>query len=362
MHTPTPGPRPGRQRMTAAWRRSAQGRPGGAGAGRLREHLRLGRKGLAIGVDIGGTKVAAGVVDAEGRILSQARRSTPGNDPRAVEQVIVELVEELGRDHRIRSVGIGAAGWMDLDGATVLFSPHLAWRNEPLRNNLQRMLRRPVLLTNDADAAGWAEWRFGAGRGESRLVCITLGTGIGGAMVMDGRLERGRFGVAGEFGHQILVPGGHRCECGNRGCWEQYASGNALGREARELADGNSPVAQELLRVVDGRPERITGAIVTELAKAGDPTSRELLEDVGEWLGLGLANLAAALDPGTLVIGGGLCDAGDLLLAPARKAFARNLTGRGFRPAAAIELAALGPNAGLIGAADLSRVSSRMRG
>lgn len=361
MHTPTPGQLPGPYRRAAAWRRRTRTGTGAGASGQgFREHLRLGRKGLAIGVDIGGTKVAAGVVDAEGRILSQAKRSTPGSDPRAVERVIVELVEELGRGHRIWSVGIGAAGWMDLDGGTVLFSPHLAWRNEPLRDNLQRLLRRPVLLTNDADAAAWAEWRFGAGRGESRLVCITLGTGIGGAMVMDGRLERGRFGVAGEFGHQVIMPGGHRCECGNRGCWEQYASGNALGREARELAAANSPMAQELLKAVEGRVEAITGVIVTDLAKAGDPTSRELIEDVGEWLGLGLANLAAALDPGTFVIGGGLCDAGELLVAPARKAFARNLTGRGFRPAATIELAALGPNAGLIGAADLSRVSSRM--
>ncbi|WP_374199821.1 ROK family glucokinase [Arthrobacter sp. SO5] len=362
MHTPAPGQQRGPFGRTAPWRRRVRaGAGGGAPVPGLREQMRLGRKGLAIGVDIGGTKVAAGVVDAEGRILSQAKRSTPGNDPRAVEQVIVELVEELGAGHRIASVGIGAAGWMDLDGGTVLFSPHLAWRNEPLRANLQRLLRRRVLLTNDADAAGWAEWRFGAGRGESRLVCITLGTGIGGAMVMDGRLERGRFGVAGEFGHQIMVPGGHRCECGNRGCWEQYASGNALGREARELAAANSPVAQEILKAVDGRVESITGVIVTELAEAGDPTSRELIEDVGEWLGLGLANLAAALDPGTFVIGGGLCDAGELLVAPARKAFARNLTGRGFRPAARIELAALGPDAGLIGAADLSRVSRRVR-
>jgi glucokinase len=362
MYAPPPGEQAGPLRRPAPWRRrppalQPRQRPGDG----FREHLRLGRKGLAIGIDIGGTKVAAGVVDADGRILSAARRSTPGSDPRAVEQVIVELVEELGAGHRIWSVGIGAAGWMDLDGGTVLFSPHLAWRNEPLRANLQRLLRRPVLLTNDADAAAWAEWRFGAGQGQPRLVCITLGTGIGGAMVMDGRVERGRFGVAGEFGHQIIMPGGHRCECGNRGCWEQYASGNALGREARILARANSPVAQELLAAVDGRTEEITGAIVTERALAGDAVSRELLEEVGEWLGLGLANLAAALDPGLFVIGGGLCSAGDLLVEPARKAFARNLTGRGFRPAAGIELAALGPNAGLIGAADLSRVSSRMR-
>lgn len=320
-----------------------------------------GRHGLAIGVDIGGTKVAAGVVDTEGRVVAEARKSTPGTDPRAVERVIVELVRELGEGRRIGSVGIGAAGWMDLDGGTVLFSPHLAWRNEPLRANLEQLLLRPVLLTNDADAAAWAEWRFGAGRGEDRLVLITLGTGIGGAMVMDGRVERGRFGVAGEFGHQIIVPGGQRCECGNRGCWEQYASGNALGREARELARANSPVAQELLKAVGGDPEAIRGVTVTELAQSGDAASRELLEDVGEWLGLGLANLAAALDPGTFVIGGGLCDAGELLVGPARKAFARNLTGRGFRPAASISLAALGPRAGMIGAADLSRVTARTR-
>jgi glucokinase len=312
------------------------------------------RRGLSVGIDIGGTKVAAGVVDVRGGILAEARRATPGGDPRAVEAVIVELVTELSSQYRIRSVGIGAAGWMDPTNSTVLFSPHLAWRNEPLRRNLEKLLRRRVTVVNDADAAAWAEWRFGAGRGESRLVCVTLGTGIGGAMIMGGRVERGRFGVAGEFGHQIMVPQGHRCECGNRGCWEQYASGNALGREARELASANSPVARAIIDAsVDGTP--ITGALITRLALAGDPASRELVDDVGQWLGLGLANLAAALDPGTFVVGGGLGAAGDLLLEPARRAFARNLTGRGFRPAARIERAALGPDAGLIGAADLSR-------
>ncbi|MGG5172989.1 ROK family glucokinase [Pseudarthrobacter sp. J1738] len=324
--------------------------------------LRLRRRGHAIGIDIGGTKVAAGVVDADGNILASARRETPGSDPRAVESVIVELVKELSEGHRVSSVGIGAAGWMDLAGATVLFSPHLAWRNEPVRENLERLLQRKVLLVNDADAAGWGEWRFGAGRGEDRLVCITLGTGIGGSMVYDGKLERGRFGVAGEFGHQIMVPGGHRCECGNRGCWEQYASGNALGREARGLAEANSPVAQELLRAVGGVSSKITGVTVTEAAQAGDAASMELIQDVGEWLGLGLANLAAALDPGTFVIGGGLSTAGALLLEPAERSFKRHLTGRGFRPPATITLAALGEHAGLIGAADLSRVSGRTAG
>lgn len=318
-----------------------------------------GRRGLSVGIDIGGTKVAAGVVDVHGTILAESRRATPGRDPRAVEDVIAELVRELSGDYRIRSVGIGAAGWMDLSNSTVLFSPHLAWRNEPLRRNLEQRLRRRVTLVNDADAAAWAEWRFGAGRTESRLVCITLGTGIGGAMIMDGRVERGRYGVAGEFGHQIIVPQGHRCECGNRGCWEQYASGNALGREGRELAASGSPVAGSIIDAVSGDTSLITGALVTELAISGDRASRELVDDVGQWLGLGLANLAAALDPGTFVVGGGLSVADELLLGPARRAFGRNLTGRGFRPAARIERAALGPAAGLIGAADLSRLLSR---
>ncbi|WP_354182451.1 ROK family glucokinase [Arthrobacter sp. UYP6] len=320
---------------------------------------RMRRRGLAIGIDIGGTKVAAGLVDGDGRVLAEARRSTPGQDPREVESVIVDLVGELSANHHVWSVGIGAAGWMDLAGSTVLFSPHLAWRNEPLRENLERLLRRRVYLVNDADGAAWAEWRFGSGLGQSRMVCVTLGTGIGGAMIMDGRLERGRFGVAGEFGHQIIMPGGQRCECGNRGCWEQYASGNALGREARELAAANSPVAQELLRAVDGDISAISGAVVTRMALEGDQASVELLEEVGQWLGLGLANLAAALDPGMFVVGGGLSAAGDLLLEPARRSFARNLTGRGFRPAARLELAELGPAAGMIGAADLSRIAAR---
>jgi glucokinase len=311
---------------------------------------------LALGIDIGGTKVAAGVVDGAGIIGEELRRDTPGRDARAVEDVIVELVRELGSRHDIRSVGIGAAGWMDLDGGTVMFSPHLAWRNEPLRENLEGLLNRPVTLANDADAAGWAEWRFGAGRGHNRLVCLTLGTGIGGAIVMDGRVERGSYGMAGEFGHQIIMPGGHRCECGNRGCWEQYASGNALGREARELARAKSPMAAELLAAVHGRARDITGNVVTELALAGEATSRELVEEVGDWLGLGIANLAAALDPALFVIGGGLSAAGELLLEPARRAYAKNLTGRGFRREASIVAAELGPAAGLIGAADLSRV------
>lgn len=316
---------------------------------------------LSLGIDIGGTKVAAGVVDEHGAIVEELRRDTPGRDPRAVEAVITELVQELGTRHQLGSVGIGAAGWMDLAGSRVVFSPHLAWRDEPLQENLQGLLGRPVLVTNDADAAAWAEWRFGAGRDRDRMVMLTLGTGIGGALVLDGRVERGSFGMAGEFGHQIIMPGGHRCECGNRGCWEQYASGNALGREGRELARKHSPMAAGLLAAAGGRPKGITGQVVTALALQGEPTAQELVAEVGEWLGLGIANLAAALDPALFIIGGGLSAAGDLLLEPARRAYLRNLTGRGYRQEAIIAEAQLGPMAGLIGAADLAREQSQKK-
>ena len=251
---------------------------------------------------------------------------------------------------------------MDADRSRVMFAPHLAWRDEPLRDGLQARLGVPVIVENDANAAAWAEWRFGAGRGEPRLVCVTLGTGIGGGIVIDGVVQRGRWGMAGEFGHMVVVPDGRRCECGNRGCLEQYASGNVLGREARELARAESPVTVPLMERVKGDVSALVGPLITQAARDGDAVAVELFGDVGRWLGIGLANLAAALDPGLFVIGGGVSDAGELLLAPARASFRRTLTGRGFRPEPEIVKAALGPEAGLVGAADLARRESVARG
>ncbi|AZZ39813.1 ROK family glucokinase [Acidipropionibacterium jensenii] len=313
---------------------------------------------LSIGIDIGGTKVAAGVVDESGTILRRLRRPTPSRSPEAVENAIVESVDELSTGLSIGAVGIGAAGWVDTEQALVRFSPHLAWRNEPLRDRLTTRIPVPVLVDNDANAAAWAEFRFGAGRGSRVMVCLTLGTGIGGALVINGRLFRGRYGMAGEFGHMTVVPDGHWCPCGNRGCWEQYASGNALVRDTRALIEEGSPRAQGLIEhVTDHDPARLVGPDVTAAAVDGDQMAIELIADVGHWLGLGMADLAAALDPDLFVIGGGVSDAGELLLAPARTAFGRHLTGRGFRPMAEIEHAAFGPDAGLIGAADLARHS-----
>jgi glucokinase len=310
---------------------------------------------LSIGVDIGGTKVAAGVVDEVGAILERWQEPTPSHSPQAVEDAIVRAVEQLRSRHRVEAVGIGAAGWVDNDQAVVRFSPHLAWRSEPLKARLSGRIDLPLIVDNDANAAAWAEYRYGAGRGCSVMVCITLGTGIGGGLVIGGKLFRGSYGMAGEWGHMVSVPDGYWCECGNRGCWEQYASGNALVREARALARTNSPTAQRLLEMVGGDPDKISGPDVTAAAIQGEPTSVELLADVGTWLGRGIANIAAALDPEVVVIGGGVSAAGDLLLHPAQRAFSRTLTGRGFREEARLVLARFRNDAGLIGSADLAR-------
>jgi glucokinase len=315
---------------------------------------------LAIGIDIGGTKVAGGLVDVDGNITHRARRDTPhrSKSPSVVENTIVDVVDELMQivgSETVAAVGIGAAGFVAADRATVVFAPHLSWRHEPLRETLQKRVAVPIFVDNDANAAVWAEWKFGAAQGETHVMMITLGTGIGGGILINGEVQRGRFGIAGEFGHMQVVPGGHRCECGNRGCWEQYASGNALVREARSLVSANSPIASDLLDRVEGHPSNLTGPLITEAARDGDPTARELLAEIGNWLGVGIANLAAAFDPGTFVIGGGVSAAGDLLLASARETFKRRLTGRGYRPEARIVAAQLGNDAGLIGAADLAR-------
>jgi len=253
------------------------------------------------------------------------------------------------------AVGIGAAGWIANDRATVLFSPHLAWRDEPLKEALAGRIGFPVTVENDANAAAWAEYRFGAARGE-RVVCIvTLGTGIGGGLVVSGTLYRGAFGVAAEWGHMQVVPDGRRCACGNRGCWEMYASGTALARDARELAEVSPVAAHRLLELAGGDPAALTGTLVTTAAREGDAAAVEIFTAMGRWLGRGIASLAAALDPSVVVIGGGVSEAGELLLRPAQEEFAGSLTGRGFRPLAPIRLAALGPDAGLVGAADLAR-------
>lgn len=272
---------------------------------------------LALGIDIGGTKVAGGVVAPDGAVLATARRATPGASVSDTEDAIVAVVEELaaGSDGDLVGVGIGAAGWFDRTGDTVLFSPHLAWRHSSLRRDLAARLRRPMWVGNDADAAAWAEYRYGAARGADLALMITLGTGIGGGIVLDGRLRRGSHGVAGEWGHMRVVPDGRLCACGNRGCWEQYASGTALAQAAREVAGTSRAAAAGLLERVAGNAEALTGEVVAAAAADGDALALELVTEVGHWLGQGIADLAAILDPAVVVIGGGVSRLGELVLA-----------------------------------------------
>jgi glucokinase len=313
----------------------------------------------AIGIDIGGTKVAGGVVAPDGTITDTARRATPGRSVTATEDAIAAVVDELAERHDgpLVGVGVGAAGWFDRTGDTVLFSPHLAWRNSTLRKDLAARLPYPLWVGNDADAAAWAEYRYGAARGADLALMITLGTGIGGGMVLDGRLRRGSHGVAGEWGHMRVVPDGRLCACGNRGCWEQYASGTALAQTAREVARTSRAAAGRLLERVDGDADLRTGEDVARAAADGDPLALELVTDVGVWLGQGIADLAAILDPEVVVIGGGVSMLGDMVLAPARDRLERALPGRGFRPGPRVVVAELGPQAGLVGAADLVRLA-----
>jgi len=309
---------------------------------------------LACGIDVGGTKIAGGVVDETGRILEELRVESPATDVPAIEAAIEKLVTELRTRHPIDAVGIGAAGYIDKARAVVLFAPNLAWRDLDLKADLERALDLPVVVENDANAAAWGEFQFGAGHDADDLLLVTIGTGVGGGVVLDGSLYRGAFGVGAEIGHMRVVPDGILCGCGNRGCFEMYASGSALVREARTAAR-SSLLAADLLVLAGGDPDAITGPLITQAARAGDTFATEQLSALGRWLGEGIASLTAVLDPTVVVVGGGVSAADELLLGPARAAFSAQLTGRGHRPMLEIRKARLGNRAGLIGAADLTR-------
>jgi glucokinase len=307
----------------------------------------------AVGVDIGGTKIAAGVVDEKGTVLEKVRRPSPTADPLALRDAIQDLLREIRSRHEVVAVGVGAAGFVSGDRRRVLFAPHLQFGDEPIADLLQEACGLPVAIENDGNAAAWAEYSFGAGQGVPDQLMVAIGTGIGGGLILDGELYRGGHGVAGEIGHIGIVPDGRPCQCGRRGCWEEYASGSSLTFHARTAArEGRAP---RLLEVAGGDPAAVTGSMVTELARSGEPAALALFAELANWLGLGLASLTAVLDPTLVVLGGGVSEAGDLLLEPVRAALAREVTGGSRRPLPEVRLAALGNDAGLIGAADLTR-------
>jgi glucokinase len=316
--------------------------------------------GLVIGVDVGGSKVLAAEVDEDGVIRRRARRTTPGRrvEVTLVEEALTEAVLEVAGGRPVDGIGLAAAAFVDADGERVAFAPHLPWRDENVRSRLAERWGTDVALDNDANCAALAEHTHGAARGVDDVVLVTMGTGIGGALVVAGRVHRGNQGMAGEFGHMQVVPDGLSCECGGRGCWEQYSSGNALVRFARSRIGLDPTMLEELC---EGHPERLTGPMVTAAAEDGDLVARQAFASVGDWLGVGLANLVAAFDPGLVVVGGGVSAAGDRLLEPARAALSRSLVGAAYRGVPEVVRAELGPDAGAVGAAELVRLRQARR-
>ena len=305
----------------------------------------------AIGVDVGGTKIAALRVAAEGAVVARATRRTPAEDEAATLAALDEAVEEVRVD-AVVAIGVGAAGLVDVARGTLLSSPNLSWRDVPLRERLRSSFGLPVTVDNDATAGAWGEYRLGASRGVPHSLFVGVGTGIGGGIVQDGRLVRGASGFAGEIGHVIVEPDGPPCGCGNRGCWEQVASGHAIARAGRAAIAARPDSA--IAALAGGDPGAVTGAMVTEAALAGDETAVAILQEVGRRLGEGVAGLVNVLDPSIVVMGGGAAMAGDLLLEPLRAAYRATVEGVDVRPEVPIVPASLGNDAGAVGAALLA--------
>jgi glucokinase len=306
-----------------------------------------------VGVDLGGTNVRAAVVDAAGVVQFEERAPTVTAWP-ALHDTIVDLVASLrGAEPDTAGVGVGAAGLVDRDG-TVHYAPNIPKLIEvPLRDQLAERFDLPVVVDNDANAAAWGEVCHGAARGVAHALVITLGTGVGGGIVIDGRIFRGGHGFAAEVGHWPFDPNGPWCACGERGHWEAVASGGALGALARARAAAGA--APNVLARAGGDANALTSVEVGASAAAGEADGVRLLRDYAEHVALGFAGLANILDPELIVVSGGLVALGDVLLTPLRDAFAGHLEGAEYRPEVPIIAAALGERAGVVGAAALAR-------
>ncbi len=326
--------------------------------------------GVTYGIDIGGTKVLGVALDRSDAIVAEARVATPRGAPDSVGSHVAEAVARVVADlDRARSggtarsastsaaaqagpapVGVGAPGMVDR-GGRLCFAPNLPQAQGVDWNQLlgSRLPGRTVLIENDANLAVLAEHRLGAARGFAHVLMVTLGTGIGGGLVLDGQVQVGAGGFAGEIGHMVVDPAGPECPCGRRGCWERFASGAGLGMLAREAALAGR--LREVVRLAGGDPESVRGEDVSAAAASGDPAAQQVIRQVGGWIGFGLANLAAVLDPECFVLGGGVVLAGDLLIASARTAFAELVEGGDRRPAAVIAPAAFGERSGAVGGA-----------
>lgn len=312
---------------------------------------------LTIGIDVGGTKVLGGVVDQSGKVLTTHREATPKEGGAALTKTIADVAQVLLREHDVTAVGVSAAGFVSSDRETMLATPNISgWNGVNLKEEIGSLIGLPVVIENDANAAAWGEAVYGAGVGEDQMLMITVGTGIGGGAIIDGKLHRGAYGIGAEFGHLRVVPDGHLCGCGARGCYEQYASGNALMRHVREAINASPDAAHNLLARGDGTVAGLGGHHITEAAREGDPIALAGFNTTAQWLGAGIASLSVLFDPACVVIGGGVIDAGEILLAPTRVALDRYMPFSGKHPTPKIVAATLGNEAGLVGAASLARL------
>jgi glucokinase len=304
----------------------------------------------AIGLDVGGTKVTGLLVDEDGKVLARGSSETPATDAEAIMATIFLVAGELRGSGQPVAIGVGAAGMVDFAAGTMRWAPNLAWSELPIRDLVSEQIHLPCIVDNDANAAAWGEYKFGAAGGYRHVLMVTVGTGIGGGIVADGALYRGAHGFAAEIGHVIVEPGGPECGCGNRGCWEQVASGNALDRLG-QLAVETRPESL-IARLAAGH--EVTGRDVAEAAKQGDSLATSTFAQVGQRLGEGIAGLVNILDPEAVVVGGGVAEVGDVLMAPARSAFMASIEAPDHRPGVPLLQAALGNDAGAIGAAALA--------
>lgn len=311
---------------------------------------------LTVGIDVGGTNIRASVVDGDGEVLDTVVAPTP-HSARALENALDRTVRDLCRRHPIGAVGLAVAGFINADRSTVRFAPHLPWQDSPVAQRLTERLELPVILEHDANAAMWAEYRFGAAAGGHNSVLVAIGTGIGAALLIDGELYRGTHGVAPELGHLQVVPQGRSCPCGKRGCWERYCSGTALVDTAIEMLATDPVHSTVLAREVLRDPGSLTGRRVAGAAQDGDPLAVAVMADFARWLGLGLAFVSDIFDPGLIVIAGGVSSSAPQFLDEAREEYARAITGAGHRPLARIRTTQLGEAAGMIGAAELARAT-----
>ena len=302
-----------------------------------------------MGIDLGGTKCLGVAVDGAGTVVAEHRRPTPAGEA-AILDTLAAVAAALGPTP---ALGVGVPGLVTVDGVLAL-APNLPGvEGLDVAGALRdRFPATAVRVDNDATCAGWAEAVVGSAQGCAHAVLVTLGTGIGGGIVAGGQVLRGARGFAGELGHMVVDPHGPPCPCGQRGCWERFASGSGLGRLGREAAAA-SPTGR-LAALAGGDPEAVRGEHVTAAAAEGDKDALEVMEGFAWWVALGLVNLANAFDPEVIVLGGGLVEAGDVLLHPVRAAFGAMVMGGRRRPEVRIEAAALGEHAGAIGAALLA--------